>query len=138
VTPFPAPEKESGTVGLFDKVKDVLTRSDRARGVTRADAGPDATQTTPAAPSTDHPTPTGAQATEHEDTDDPGTAAVGAGEDGQGSSSEGYRTHTVRPGDTLDDIAAAHGVGAQDVIDLNGIDNPDLIYPGQVFKIPHS
>lgn len=49
-----------------------------------------------------------------------------------------YRKVTVKPGDTLAGIAAEHGVSPQEMAKLNNLDNPDLIYPGQVFKVPHS
>lgn len=45
------------------------------------------------------------------------------------------RTYTVRPGDTLSGIAAAHGTSWQRLADINGIGNPDMIYPGQALKI---
>ena len=48
-----------------------------------------------------------------------------------------YRTVTVQSGDTLSGIAAQHGVSWQEMAKLNNLDNPDLIYPGQVFKVPH-
>lgn len=44
--------------------------------------------------------------------------------------------YTVKPGDFLAQIAAAHGVTAQAIIRANGITNPDLIRPGQVLLIP--
>lgn len=49
-----------------------------------------------------------------------------------------YRTVTVQSGDTLSGIAAQHGVSWQEMAKLNKLDNPDLIYPGQVFKLPRS
>lgn len=48
-----------------------------------------------------------------------------------------YRTYTVRHGDTLSKIGREYGVTYQAIAKLNGIANPDLIYPGQVFKIPN-
>lgn len=51
---------------------------------------------------------------------------------------EDYRTYTVKPGDTLSKIGREFGVTYQAIAKLNNIPNPDLIYPGQVFKIPHS
>lgn len=47
-----------------------------------------------------------------------------------------HPTHTVKSGDTLSAIGAKYGVSFQAIAKLNHIDNPDLIYPGQVFKIP--
>lgn len=40
-------------------------------------------------------------------------------------------TYTVRSGDTLGGIASTHGTTTQALQNLNGITNPDLIYPGQ-------
>lgn len=45
-------------------------------------------------------------------------------------------TYTVRPGDTLSGIAAAHGTTVDALVQLNGIANPNLIYVGQVLKLP--
>ncbi|HEX9847758.1 MAG TPA: LysM peptidoglycan-binding domain-containing M23 family metallopeptidase [Acidimicrobiia bacterium] len=44
--------------------------------------------------------------------------------------------YTVRRGDTLGRIARDHGVSLSDVVAVNDISNPDLIYPGQVLAIP--
>ena len=44
-------------------------------------------------------------------------------------------TYTVRPGDTLSDIAAQYGTSWQHLAEINGIDDPDVIYPGQVLRI---
>lgn len=49
-----------------------------------------------------------------------------------------HRTYTVKPGDTLSEIAASFGVDWHEMARLNKLDNPDLIYPGQVFKVPNS
>jgi nucleoid-associated protein YgaU len=46
------------------------------------------------------------------------------------------RTYTVKAGDTLSEIGAKYGVDYMDIARLNKIENPDLIYPGQVFTIP--
>ncbi|MFP5417154.1 MAG: LysM peptidoglycan-binding domain-containing protein [Actinomycetes bacterium] len=48
------------------------------------------------------------------------------------------RTHTVRKGDTLSAIGQKYGVKWRDIAALNGIANPDLIHPGQVFRIPNA
>ncbi|WP_248583110.1 LysM domain-containing protein [Nocardioides sp. InS609-2] len=47
------------------------------------------------------------------------------------------RTHTVKSGEALGDIAQRYGVDYLEIARVNAIDNPDLIFPGQVFKIPH-
>jgi len=47
------------------------------------------------------------------------------------------RTYTVKKGDTLSAIGRHFGVPYMAIAKLNNIKNPDLIYPGQVFKIPN-
>lgn len=47
-----------------------------------------------------------------------------------------FETYTVKVGDTLSEIGARFGVSYQEIARLNNIDNPDLIFPGQVFRIP--
>lgn len=44
-------------------------------------------------------------------------------------------TYTVESGDTLSAIAAMYGTNYQHLAAINGIENPDLIYPGQVLRI---
>ena len=44
--------------------------------------------------------------------------------------------YTVRPGDTLGQIAASHGVTLLALIQANGLANPNLIYTGQRLAIP--
>ena len=44
-------------------------------------------------------------------------------------------TYTVVSGDTLSDIAARFGITYQAIAERNGIENPNLIYPGQVLTI---
>ncbi|MFF2092902.1 5'-nucleotidase C-terminal domain-containing protein [Paenibacillus sp. NPDC058174] len=44
-------------------------------------------------------------------------------------------SYTVKKGDTLWSIAKAHGTTWQQLLDLNGIANPNLIYPGQKIKL---
>ena len=44
-------------------------------------------------------------------------------------------TYTVQPGDTLSGIAAAYNTTYQHLADINGIANPNLIFPGQVLTI---
>jgi LysM repeat protein len=45
---------------------------------------------------------------------------------------------TVQPGDTLRGIAARFGCSFEDIARQNGIQNPDMIYPGQVLQVPNS
>jgi lipoprotein-anchoring transpeptidase ErfK/SrfK len=43
---------------------------------------------------------------------------------------------TVRPGDTLAKIAVAHGVSLADLIAVNAITNPNVLYTGQTITLP--
>lgn len=52
---------------------------------------------------------------------------------GSGGSSAQY--YTVRSGDTLSGIAQKYGTTYQRLAQINGISNPNLIYPGQKIKI---
>jgi LysM repeat protein len=45
-------------------------------------------------------------------------------------------TYTVRRGDTLEAIADRHGASVRELMDLNGIRNPNRIAAGQVLKVP--
>ena len=45
-------------------------------------------------------------------------------------------THTVRQGEGLFAIGALYGVRWQDIASLNGLDNPSLIFAGQVLCLP--
>ena len=47
-----------------------------------------------------------------------------------------YTTYTVKGGDTLSEIAVAHGTTYKVLAELNGISNPDKIKVGQTLKIP--
>lgn len=49
-----------------------------------------------------------------------------------------YETYTIRTGDTLGDIGARHGVTREELARINGIDEPDLIFPGQEIRLPAS
>ena len=44
-------------------------------------------------------------------------------------------TYTVRYGDTLSAIASQYGTSASTLASINGITNPNWIYPGQVLKL---
>ena len=44
--------------------------------------------------------------------------------------------YTVKPGDTLGMIANQYGVSVHALMNANAIDNPNIIYVGQVFQIP--
>ena len=47
------------------------------------------------------------------------------------------REYTVKKGDTLSHIGKVFGVNWRDIASLNNVKNPDLIFPGQVFRIPN-
>ncbi|OHT13490.1 hypothetical protein TRFO_16226 [Tritrichomonas foetus] len=47
-------------------------------------------------------------------------------------------TYVVKSGDTLWNIANAYGTTVQEICNVNGISNPDLIFVGQVLTIPGS
>lgn len=55
---------------------------------------------------------------------------------GSGAKPPAEKTYTVQSGDTLSGIAAKYGTTYQKLASYNGIANPNLIYPGQVIKIP--
>ncbi len=45
-------------------------------------------------------------------------------------------SYTVKPGDNLTKIAAAHGTTWQELARINGISNPDMIMPNQQLRMP--
>lgn len=47
-------------------------------------------------------------------------------------------TYTVQPGDTLSEIAQKYGMTVNELVKLNNIKNPNLIYPGQKIKLTGS
>ncbi|ABP88927.1 lysin [Lactobacillus phage phiPYB5] len=49
--------------------------------------------------------------------------------------STGTQAYTVRYGDTLSGIASRYGTSTSTLASLNGISNPNWIYPGQVLKL---
>lgn len=49
--------------------------------------------------------------------------------------SEKFIDYTVKEGDTLYWIGVKHGMEWYDIVKINKIKNPDLIYPGQVLKV---
>ncbi|MBA2695140.1 MAG: LysM peptidoglycan-binding domain-containing protein [Actinobacteria bacterium] len=66
---------------------------------------------------------------------DPGASTnTGAGKDS--TRSRASARVTVRPGDTLSEIAVRNGVSVTELARANGISNPRLIYPGQRLSIP--
>lgn len=123
-------------MGLFDRVRQVLARvekvlpgADRAADEPRSPStGPQAAQEEPPAPGTAQP------AQEEKDASAslgaPGAPAAPAAEPRR------HRTHTLLPGQSLADVAEQHGVSVQEVAELNGVD-PELVFAGQVLRIPH-
>ena len=47
-------------------------------------------------------------------------------------------TYTVKQNDTLSEIAAKYGTTVQNLVSLNNIKNPDIIFVGQILKLPTS
>lgn len=47
-----------------------------------------------------------------------------------------YTNYVVKPGDTVYKISRAFGVSPQEIVEANGLVNPNLIYAGQMLKIP--
>jgi nucleoid-associated protein YgaU len=117
-------------VGFFDKVREVLRSSDAGRArKAPEESAPEAEQPAAEQPAAEQPAaeqPVAEQPVAEQEAADPHAAATAD------------RTHTVVRGDTLAAIAEHYGVERQALAELNGIDNPDLIYPGQVFRVPHA
>jgi LysM repeat protein len=66
----------------------------------------------------------------------PGTGATATPRPPTTTPQPGSGTYTVQRGDTLTRIASRFGTTVQAIIQLNGIVNPNLIFVGQVLKIP--
>lgn len=54
------------------------------------------------------------------------------------SNKQYVKTYIVKPGDTLYGISKMFHTTVEDLIELNGLSNPNSIYPGQVLKIESS
>lgn len=50
----------------------------------------------------------------------------------------GSITYTVQRGNTLSQIANAYGVSVNHIVEINNIQNPNLIYPGEKLRITES
>jgi N-acetylmuramoyl-L-alanine amidase len=48
---------------------------------------------------------------------------------------DGDSGYTVQPGDTISSIAAGHGLGVAEVLQLNGLSDASVIYPGQSIRL---
>ena len=57
-------------------------------------------------------------------------------EDAREAKEAKLETYTVKVGDSLPEIGTRFGVSHLEIAKLNSIENPDLIFPGQVFRIP--
>ena len=45
------------------------------------------------------------------------------------------RYYVVRPGDTVITIADRYGLELDDILSLNRLENPNIIYPGQILRL---
>ena len=45
------------------------------------------------------------------------------------------RYYVVRPGDTLVSITDRYGLELEDILSLNNLENPNIIYPGQILRL---
>ena len=50
----------------------------------------------------------------------------------------GSIVYTVKRGDTISRIAMAYGVTVNHIVEMNNIQNPNLIYPGEKLRITES
>lgn len=105
-------------MGLFDSIKDALTTDDAER------YGKAEKRLAEAA----------AAAQAKADAD----AAAAQAAEAEQLAATTLREYTVVKGDTLSAIGKRFGVKWRDIAELNDIKNPDLIFPGQVFKIPNA
>lgn len=71
-----------------------------------------------------------------DDPDVPAPDGAGTGGEAPQPTPQRYRTHTIVPDQSLAQVAEQHGVALNDLAELNGLD-PDLIFAGQVVRIPH-
>lgn len=65
----------------------------------------------------------------------PGEKIILPGGSSSSTSTSSSVTYTVKSGDTLGGIASRYNTTYQRLAQINGISNPNLIYPGQVIKI---
>lgn len=45
------------------------------------------------------------------------------------------RYYVVRPGDTIISIADRYGLEIDDILSLNNLEDPNVIYPGQILRL---
>lgn len=48
----------------------------------------------------------------------------------------GTQTYVIRRGDTLSGLAQQYGTTVNELVRLNGISNPNLIYAGETIRVP--
>lgn len=132
-------------MGLWDKIKDGLTTDkgeiadDLRNTADKAKAKADELKTkadealNDAKGGTDAP----AQAEPADKAEAPAPPAASPKKDHPVRAKKKFKEYTVVSGDTLSEIGARFGVDWHDIARINDIPNPDLIYPGQVFKIPN-
>jgi nucleoid-associated protein YgaU len=127
-------------MGFLDNVRDALRdvvstqASKRDAGATKEDVAvdsPDSTTADDSAPPA--PPTTGPVQPVDSVTPAPTEDAPQEREDAPAAK---FETYTVQTGDTLAEIGARFGVSHLEIAKLNSIENPDLIFPGQVFRIP--
>ncbi len=54
----------------------------------------------------------------------------------QGTALGSYRYYSVKSGETLESIAQKNGITISDIMTFNGLDSNDVLYRGQVLKLP--
>ena len=103
----------------------VVASSSPARtiGPTTPASSPDAGPTRTLVPSDVKPTPTSG-------------ATAAATPTATPFATQALATYTVKSGDTLSEIASAHGTTWQELAKINGIKDPSKIHVGQVLKLP--
>lgn len=113
---------------------DATATTDSALGAAlgAAAAGNDESPTGDFAPAQHTETPATAVAPEPV-SDDAASAPAAAAQSPAAAEPE---TYTVADGDNLTWIGERLGVSVDDLVRANGIENPDLIFPGQVLTIP--
>ena len=60
----------------------------------------------------------------------------GWGEDDEGSQASEPDVYVIQKGDTIGDIADKLGINYLDLIEMNQLENPNIIHPGEVLKLP--
>lgn len=138
-------------MGLWDKIKDGLTTSKGEIADAAKEAAEKAQQQADAArekaedaakdagtASTDAPTGgQGPQPTEAPKVEPKAAPKAAPKAEKPAQPKKKFKEYTVVSGDTLSEIGARFGVPYMEIARLNNIENPDLIFPGQVFKIPN-